>query len=232
MKSNLVILICLISFYGTSQDMDSITLLNGRTYFGTHTRIENNFILTDVTDKKGDTYTLNLEMNRVFSNYSKGVENAFYTQDTLQGDYLSLEETRNVTWGSRDARITSKPIAVFLSSVALSYGASLYDTYFTQKSLDALTDPGFPAPELNVGFFGAKPSIMHLMIPTAITLVWALPSFKVKPHQIIQPGMSGNAYYYRGYNRIAKQKRMFSALAGGFLGTSLGLISYGIFRIN
>ena len=234
MRIYLIIISVFAPFISEAQDFlasDSITLLNGHTYYGSESKIEGNFLTTKMLDRDGE-YTMYFEMGRVFSMHNDQGETVYYRQDELQGDYLTVQEAREATWGSRDARITSKPWGVTATSVVVGLGFSLWDTYLTQKSIDELTVPGNPPPDLEGGFFGSRPSMMQLLVPTTFTLVWALPSFKVREHQIIQPNMKGNAFYYRGYNRIARQKRMFSALYGGFIGTGLGLASYMIFKKN
>ena len=123
MARYILVSIFLIGSFIMAQDKDSITLLNGKVYAGSGTKIENNFLKTNVTDKKGETYPMEFELSRVFSNVSSNEEKVFYAQDELQGDYLTLDETRFTTWGSRDARITSKPWGVFLSSLLISYGS-------------------------------------------------------------------------------------------------------------
>ena len=234
MRIYFIIISVFVPLISVAQDFmatDSITLLNGHTYYGSESKVEGNFLTTKMLDRDGE-YTMYFEMGRVFSMHNTQGETVYYRQDELQGDYLTVQESRETTWGSRDARITSKPWGVTVTSIAVGLGFSLWDTYLTQKSIDELTVPGNPSPDLEAGLFGSRPSMMQVLVPTTFTLVWALPSFKVKEHQILQANMKGNAYYYRGYNRIAKQKRMFSALCGGFVGTGIGLISYGIFKKN
>ena len=234
MRKQLFLFLFLSSFFAEAQQFmasDSITLLNGHTYWGAETRVEGNLLVTNVLEKNGE-YEMMFDLSRVFSVSSKEGETVYYKQDELQGDYLTVQESRETTWGSRDARITSKPWGVTLTSITLGFGFSLWDTYLTQKSIDELTVPGNPPPDLEQGFFGSNPSMMQLIVPATYSLVWAFPSFKVREHQILQENMKGNAFYYRGYNRIARQKRMFAALYGGFIGTGLGLITYGIFKKN
>lgn len=211
--------------------LDSITLLNGHTYMGRDTKIQGNFLTTTVHNAKGD-YDMELALRRVFSMTNDQGENVYYYLDELQGDYLTIPESRQATWGSRDARVTSKPWGVFLSSAVISLSSSLFDTHLSQNKIDDLSAQSGVPSELEAGFFGAQPTMMQLLLPTTFSLVWAFPSFKVREHKILQANMRGNAFYYRGYNRIAKQKRMFSALLGGFVGTGVGLISYGIFKKN
>lgn len=101
------LILSLFSIIGHAQMKgDSITLLNGHTYWGTNTKVEGAFLTTTVQDKKGE-YELNLELERVFSINNAEGERVFYEQDELQGDYLNVTESRETTWGSRDARITS-----------------------------------------------------------------------------------------------------------------------------
>lgn len=229
---SILLFISFLAIYSQAQDSDSLTLLNGKYVIGNNASEKDGYLYIDVKDKNGTIVNEEYELERVFSVSTAGEEKVYYQMDELQGNYLTVEEARFTTWGSRDARVTSNPIGVFVSSIAIGYAASLYDTYFSQKDYDLLATGYTTPPDLNVGFFGSSPSVFQLMIPTTLTLVWTIPSFKVKKKKVLYLPGYGNDFYYRGYNRIAKQKRMFAALGGSLIGTGLGLISYGIFKIN
>ena len=144
-----------------------------------------------------------------------------------------MEEVRFTTLGSYDARKTFKPRFAFYSSIAIGLGVSMLDTYYSQKSYDKFVEVNLvPPTNAAVGFFGTGPTLMPLLVPLVLSASWALPTFKIKSHQILQKDLYGNEFYYRGFHRIAKQKRIFASIKGSVIGIGLGMISYSIFRIN
>lgn len=219
------------SLFSQSQK-DSIILLNGRVFRGDTTWVHQEFIYYTGIDKKGDIQQNEMSTYRVFSYTQAGKETILYQQDEFKGDYLTVTEAQHTTLGSYDARQTYKPRFVFWSSLALGLGASIFDTYFSQRSLDKLTTPGLPPPDLEVGFFGSDPTIFPFFIPIGLSAAWGIPTFRVKEKQMLQKNMYGNEMYYRGFHRIAKQKRIFAALKGSVIGIGTGMIMYSIFKIN
>lgn len=224
---NLIFSLCLL--FGTvsySQSyQDSVILLNGNVFRGEVVEKGSEYLTLKVPSKKGEEY-LNLENYRVFS-YTKGeTETLLYRYDSLNGNFLTVDQSRNYTLGSYDAKQTYKPRVAFISNILMGYGVSLYDSYLT-KSRAANSDV-----PLTPGFFGQQPSILPLGFMFASTITFALPSLKVKEKYILQKGLKGDKFYYHGFNRIAKQKRAFAALKGSAIGIGLGYLSYAAFRIN
>ena len=204
-------------FYANAQ-ADSVLLLNGKVYKGD---IEGIFFSSPdsvlrLKDQKGKTQEL--EPYRVFS-YTIGNKNSIlYRQDEFQGNYLSLEETRAVTFGSFDARETFKPHIPIWTGFALGLGASIFDTWVSKKTAN---DPN----NINIqaGFFKADPSFFPFLIPPAVALSWSLPSFKLKSKNVLHKEFYKNENFYRGYHRIARQKRMLSSLLSTTLGVGVGM---------
>jgi hypothetical protein len=228
MRKIIFLSIILASFNSFAQnERDSILLLNGKVYHGKilglskhegdsvlqYQTVSNNGVSTD--DMFG-TY-------RVFSYTQNGTETILYRQNNFLGNYLTVDETRDVTMGSYDARKTFKPIVPFWSTLAVSLGVSLMDTYLTQKAIDA---PEYLGSETAPGFFKQGPSLLPILVPVLVSVSWSLPSFKLKEKKMIHKQYFNNENYYRGYHRIAKQKRMLGALVGGFSGLAAGMISY------
>lgn len=232
----LITILLSVNFNSYSQILkDSIILLNGHVYRGDIDKIEGDFIFYTEINKKGEEERIEMSTYRIFSYTQDGQESILYKQDEFKGDFLTIEETRSTTLGSYDARQTYKPRFVFWSSLAMGFGASLFDTYFSQKSLNTLTDTVMGVvykPDLNVGFFGSSPTVFPFTVPIVLSVCWGIPSFKIKDKQILQKNLYGNEMYYRGFHRIAKQKRIFASLSGGFIGVAAGMISYSIFKIN
>ena len=224
MNQLLTFFAALSTFTSFSQNVqDSVLMLNGKVFHGDFVKlddIENDSVLQF---KLENGKTENFSIQRIFSYTTKGASNILYRKDEFKGDFLSIEETKAVTFGSFDARKTFKPHFPFWSGYALGLGASMFDTYLTKK--DTI---GAVSQDLQPGFFQKKPSMFPFLIPAVVTVSWSFPSFKLKEKKIIHKEYFRNENFYRGYHRIAKQKRMLSSLLGSISGIATGLILYGI----
>ena len=228
----IITLIC-IFFLGYSfaqNEKDSILLLNGKVFTGkiTGTGVvkEDSVVNYSYTNKKGKLSFHSVEMKRIFSYTQTGMSRTVYFPNEFQGDYLTIKETHDVTIGSYDARKTFKPHVPFWTGFGLGLGASLWDTYLTKK---AATDSSLIAPK-EPGFFKGDPSIFPFIVPIVCSVSWAIPSFKLKKKKMLHKRYHGNEFYYRGYHRIAKQKRMLGGLLGSLGGIGVGLGLYYIFH--
>ncbi len=222
---------CVVFLLATSPtfaqaEKDSIILLNGKVYREKVVKVDEDY-LTVESFIKGDKLELPLERYRIFSYTQNGEETVLYTENAEADNFLTVNEARNATLGSYDARQTFKPRVVFWSSLALGYGASLYDTYLDKKSLN---DPEYIGDETSPGFFKSRPSLAPILVPLVLTATWAIPSFKLREKQMIQLHLKNDESYYRGYHRVAKQKRMLAALRGGLIGVGAGILTYAIFK--
>lgn len=212
---------------------DSIVLLNGLVYRGTIKSVGTEVLTYVDAAEPDEEFPFEITTDRLFSYVQSGQETILYRQDELKGDFLTVEEARFATLGSYDARKTFKPRFVFWSSLLIGYGVSLLDTYYSQNSYDAFfAENGYGPTNAKVGFFGTGPTLMPIVVPIVLSVAWGLPSFKVKEHQVLQKDLFGNETYYRGFHRIAKQKRIFAAIKGSAIGIGAGVLSYAIFRIN
>ena len=233
MKKYLFVALFLVLITNVFGQQDSIVLLNGKVYRGTIKSVDENALFYVGFDKKDGDLPIEITTDRLFSYVMNGDEKIVYKKDEFKGDFLSVDEARITTLGSYDARQMFKPRFVFWSSLAIGLGASIVDTYYTQKSYDAFFSVNMVAPShAVVGFFGTGPTIMPLLGPMVLSAVWGLPSFKIKGDQIIQKDLIGNELYYRGFHRIARQKRVFGAIKGSVIGIGVGMISYAILRQN
>ncbi|MBI3136605.1 MAG: hypothetical protein HYZ14_18160 [Bacteroidetes bacterium] len=212
---------------------DSIVLLNGKVYRGTIISVDKGVLTYTGTEKKKQGVVIELTTDRLFSYVQNDKETVCYVQNEFIGDFLTVEEARRSTLGSYDARMNFKPHFVFYSSWALGLGVSLLDTYYTQSSYNKfVTENGVPPVNATVGFFGIRPTLMPVLVPLVLSATWGIPSFRIKGDQIIQKNMIGDASYYRGFHRIAKQRRIFAALSGSAIGIGAGMISYFVFTPN
>ncbi len=222
------ILMVMVSFVSIAQaEQDSIILLNGRVFRGPVTSVENGFLKYKETTKKGDSFTGEFATYRVFSYTQQGTETILYKQDEAADNYLTVDEARNATLGSYDARQTFKPRFVFWSSFVLGYGMSLYDTYLLQGTID---HPNYLGDFDSPGFFKSRPTFVPILVPLVVSAAWSFPSFKLREKQMIQTHLLNDESYYRGYHRVARQKRIFGALKGSLIGIGAGLVTYAVFK--
>jgi len=217
---------CGFSVFGQAQ-LDSIILLNGRVYRGTITSTTDNFLRYKEVDRKGNEFSSEMDFYRVFSYTQNGEEHVLYEQDEFKDNFLTIAEARNATLGSYDARKTFKPRFVFWSSLALGYTVALFDTYLPQSVID---DPKYIGDQTSAGLFKKGPTLIPFIVPVVLSASWSFPSFKIKEKQMIQTHLLNDESYYRGYHRVAKQKRIMGALRGSLIGIGAGLITYAVFK--
>lgn len=222
-----ITLFCLTPNGFSQVEKDSIILINGHVYRGTITNAAGDFISFKEEDRKGNTFTSQIESYRIFSYTQSGQTTTVYTPNEIGGDFLTVDEARKATLGSYDARQTFKPRFVFWSSLAIGYGASLYDTYLLQKTVD---HEQYQGDYTSSGFFKSRPSFFPFLAPAVLSVSWSIPSFKVKKKQMIQVDLLNDESYYRGYHRIARQKRIFAALKGSFIGIGTGMLTYAFLK--
>ena len=205
---------------------DSVLLLNGKSYKCDIVGLEGPSLHFKI-DKKGTIQDYFIADYRVHSYYKNGIETRMYKQDDEIGNFLTYGESKRYAIGAYDARQTYKPYYVFFSSLALSYGISLWDTYLP-KSANNPNHVDYP--NVQTGFFKKRPTLIPFASPILMSVSFGLPNMRVKQKYILHEEGYGDKIYYTGFNSYAKQRRAFSALKGGFLGVGLGLITYAIFK--
>jgi hypothetical protein len=225
MKSFLLVVCTFLSLTLTAQvEKDSMLLLNGKVILGDISNFStvnaDSALNYTFTKKNGKKLSHHISSHRIFSYTKAGSSTTIYQPNEFMGDFLSVNETKAVTIGSYDARKTFKPHVAFWTGFALGFGASIWDTYLTEKEA---FDSTLVAPKVP-GFFKGKPSVFPFFVPVVLSISWSFPSFRLKGKKIIHKKYTNNENYYRGYHRIAKQKRMLGALVGSLSGISLGMI--------
>ncbi|MBN4072489.1 hypothetical protein JYT74_00485 [Crocinitomix catalasitica] len=200
-------------------------MLNGRSFKGEIGRTTGGIISINLQKKKGKTKLIQLSSYRIYSYVKGGEATTIYRQDELQGNFLSEIEARNATMGMYDARVKVKPRYVFWTSFALGLATTLFDNYRLKPVLDIDSNV-----IIKSGWFKSNVSFFPFLVPPVVTGIWAIPKFRVRPKQMLHKQFENDPHYYRGFNRIHRQKRILYSLRGGALGVLTGLVTYFIFR--
>lgn len=200
---------------------DSILFLNGKVFKGDIKSVDNGIIQIDyLKGKKSKSHEVN--QYRLFSYFNDGKNTVTYTQDDFLGHFLTVQEAQAATFGCYDARHTFKPRMAFWTSYGVSASMVVIDTYFSHK---AYNDPDYQG-TATPGFYEGRPGAISILAPIAMTGIWTIPNTRVKQKLVLHKNYHGDLSYYRGYNRIARQKRVLAALRGGLLGLVTGYASY------
>lgn len=228
MKYFLLFILASTQYYVNAQTAtDSVMLLDGKTFRGNIIEISENFVTLNSYSSAGkDQGVINVDKYRVFSYHKGGSETVLYQQSDAPENFLSIDQTRSAALGSYDAINHYETKAVFYSSVAITFGFCIFDTYLTKSRRDKIGNP-----ELKAGFFGRSPSIWPIASVLVLPISFAIPSTKVRAKNLVN-GVRGDNYYYSGFNTTARQRRSFSALKGSAAGLVLGFGSYFIFHPN
>lgn len=228
MKFFLSLLFFGISIYSTAQNyQDSILLINGLSYKANVLDFKGGMLHFEVLDKKGNTKLYEIGQSRIFSYETNEKETILYQKGLGIMDDLEVQEVRRYAIGGYDARQTYNARYVFWSTLAVTYGISIWDTYLSSNAFDPVQFP-----ELKAGFFGKGPTMVPFAAPLLFTAAFALPKMRIRDKHILHKNYHGDNMYYHGFNDYSKKKRTFGALKGSVIGLGMGLISYSIFRIN
>lgn len=219
----------LLSIHTSAQNFaDSVLLLNGKSYKCNIIGMEGPSLHFEINTIYGKTEQYFIANYRINSYYKNGIETPVYQKNDEIGNFLTYNESKRYAIGAYDARQTYKPYYVFFTSLALAYGASLWDTYLPKSVANDTNHIDYP--NVKTGFFKKSPTIIPFTLPLLFSVSFGLPNMRVKKKYILHEDGYGDKIYYTGFNSYAKRKRAFSALKGGFLGVGLGLVTYAIFH--
>jgi len=228
MKYLLLFIFASTQYYISAQsDIDSVMLLDGKTFRGNIVEVSENFVTLNSYALNGKNLgIINVDKFRVFSYTKNDEEYVVYKQDNDPANFLTEDQTRKAALGSYDALNHYNTKAVFYSSAAITFGFCIADTYLTKSRRDKIGNP-----ELKAGLFGRSPSIWPIASVLVLPISFAIPSTKVRAKNLVN-GVRGDNYYYSGFNSTARQRRSFTALKGSATGLVLGFASYFIFHPN
>ena len=143
---------------------------------------------------------MKIDKERLFSiKFSDSTEKIYYVYDTMQGNIFTVEETRYFVLGERDALKGYRPTISLVCGIAVGLGSPIALAGTIISTIPVLA-------------FGAASS--------------KLPKVKVNTKKIASREYLKKDTYLLGYERVARKKKMFSALAGGTAGLAAGFVLY------
>jgi hypothetical protein len=186
-----------------AQAEHDILMMSGQTVKGTVTGEDSVFIYYDYYKKDGSTKARKLDVERVFSiKESSGDERVIYMMDTAIGNYYSVQEMRYYIKGEQDAM-----------------------DHYRGNWAWAIGVPATAA--LGFVFSG---SVISFAVPFVYLVVAGIPPSKIPKNKIDDPALAQQEAYILGFERTARNKRLFKALTGGLIGTVGGFAGGQIVR--
>lgn len=178
-----------------SQAEQDILLMTGKVIRGTVTGNDSVNLFYDFYKKNGKTKARTLEMERVFSVISDGGdERIIYYMDTAVGNYFTVDEMRYYIQGEQDA---------------MQY-------YHANWTIAA----GLPITS-GLGYV-LSGTIFAFAVPFVYLVGSGMPKYKIDKNKISSAHLVSEPAYVLGYERTARNKRLFKALFTGLAGTAIG----------
>lgn len=197
---NIIALFTLILLCFTSMAQDQILTMSGRQIDCKIIDDEGFEVVYDFVNKRDKTLRASLHKSELFSSTKSGeAEFVYYAQDTEFGDWLSEEEMRIYIAGQCDARANYKTRSTF----ALGLGAARF-----------------------LAFAAGGGLILSVAFPIVYTVFQLLPYIKIKEATISDLDNQHNEVYALGYERVARSRKVVSALAGSAMGMFGGILYY------
>lgn len=226
LRTTLTIFLFVLGLASKSQvinNKDTILLLNGKTIACDILETDDFITQYQFSKKNGKIKSRFADNTNVFElQFAQKKDTVLYFQDTLIGNELTLPEMRNFVYGEKDARNRYKTHWYFVGGAALGFTSVLLDTYLYPKEANIIGE--------NPGPFKVSPSVFPIIVPFAYTLSVGLPKTRLKRKHISYWDLRNDEFYQRGFEKVARQKRIFAALESTLGGMALGYICYFIFR--
>lgn len=226
MRTVFTLLLFIVYFSANSQEVnnkDTILLMNGKTIPCTLLETDDfvtEYLYAKKNGKVKSSYADNLNIFELQRHNQK--DTVIYFQDTLLGRDYSISEMRHYAYGAKDARNNYKTHWYFVGGAALGFTSVFLDTYrFPGEAANNGVSPG-P--------FKTSPSVFPVVVPFAYTLSVGLPKTRLKKKHVTYYDLKDDEFYQRGFEKIARQKRIFSALESTLSGMALGYLLYFILR--
>jgi len=179
----------------SAQEQPSILLMSGKVLSGEVTGQDSLYVYYDLHKRNGKKKSAKLDLERVFSVTAQdGSEQVIYVMDTAIGNYFSVDEMRLYIKGEQDAISYYRGNWTILLGLPLTAGL------------------GYVIP----------PSVFSFSVPFVYLVGTGLPRYRIPRDKVDHPELVTEPAYVLGFERAARNKRLFKSLATGLIGTSLG----------
>ncbi|MEX2595285.1 MAG: hypothetical protein WEC59_00035 [Salibacteraceae bacterium] len=196
LKTLLFLFILCLSIRGLSQPEHSILLMTGKVVEGTVTGQDSAYLYYDYFKKRGKTKPKMLDLERVFSISSgEGEKRVIYQMDTAVGNYFTEGEMRYYIKGQQDAMEYYHAHWTVLVGVPVTAGLGLV----------------------------LSGNVFSFAVPFVYLVATGLPKYKIPKNKIQSTQLITEPAYVLGFERAARNKRLFKSLVSGLLGTAGGV---------
>jgi hypothetical protein len=194
-KTYLILTLLIAMLLGENlQAQDKLLFLNGKEVEGSILS-KNNYELT-FKDTKNKEFTV--DTYRLFSYNQNNTENVIYKFDTLEGNFLKVEDMKMFVYGERGAYESfSSPVA---NITGLIIGGAA--GYLMQKDQ----------------------SFIYVTAPLVYTTLTLPFPTRLKQKKLTNTDHIKDDEYLRGYERVARSKRTQNALKSSIIGTAAGFL--------
>ncbi|MDA7836905.1 hypothetical protein N9A49_05810 [Salibacteraceae bacterium] len=178
-----------------AQSNQSILLMTGNVLEGNVTSQDTLYLYYDLVKKSGKTKAKKLDLERVFSiNGPNGEEKVIYYMDTVVGNYFTIDEMRFYIQGEQDA-------------------SKYYRANWTIAA-------GLPI-TAGLGFV-LSGTVFSFAVPFVYLVSTGISAYKINKNKISSSHLVTEPAYVLGYERTARNKRLFKSLFAGLVGTAIG----------
>lgn len=177
---------------------EEILLLNGKQFSGHAIDTTGLKIIFEKTKSNNKLKTKSFYRDEVFSITYDEEEKVFFYPDLFFDDEYTVDNTRMLVNGRRDARYKYKTKWVIPTGIVVGAASAIL----------------------------MKGSVFSLLVPIVYTGIVQIPIVKVQEKSIASNAFIGNEFYKEGYNREARSKRTKQSLIWSFSGVLAGLLVY------
>jgi len=169
--------------------------MTGNVLEGNVTSQDTLYLYYDLVKKSGKTKAKKLDLERVFSiNGPNGEEKVIYYMDTVVGNYFTIDEMRFYIQGEQDA-------------------SKYYRANWTIAA-------GLPI-TAGLGFV-LSGTVFSFAVPFVYLVSTGISAYKINKNKISSSNLVTEPAYVLGYERTARNKRLFKSLFAGLVGTAIG----------
>jgi len=178
-----------------AQSNQSILLMTGNVLEGNVTSQDTLYLYYDLVKKSGKTKAKKLDLERVFSiNGPNGEEKVIYYMDTVVGNYFTIDEMRFYIQGEQDASKYYRAMGTIAAGLPITAGLG----------------------------FVLSGTVFSFAVPFVYLVSTGIPAYKINKNKISSSHLVTEPAYVLGYERTARNKRLFKSLFAGLVGTAIG----------